>query len=200
MRSLPVASTEGRDAGHSLAELLVVVTILAVAAAAGVPAVAQVADAGRSWAAAQALAAEFRGMRLAAIASGVTGGYVFDRHPAGWLMRRCRDGNGDGLSRSDIASGLDACEPAGPPIELRWRGVVVAVHPGIPGPDGTPPSADPVRFGAADVVSFTPDGTATPGTLFVQSMGGRQFAVRVAGVTGRTRLLRYDAGGRRWTD
>jgi hypothetical protein len=76
--------------------------------------------------------------------------------------------------------------------------VEVAVDGHLPGPDGTPSSTDAVKFGSADIASFSPDGTATAGTLFLRSKHGVQYAVRVAGVTGRTRILRYDPAARAW--
>jgi hypothetical protein len=43
----------------------------------------------------------------------------------------------------------------------------------------------------------SPDGTATSGTLYVQ--GSRaQYAVRVLGATGRTRVLKYERGSGAW--
>ena len=55
-----------------------------------------------------------------------------------------------------------------------------------------------VRAGPADQLSLSPIGTSTGGTLYVSGRGGAQFAVRVAGVTGRTRVLRFDPGPRTW--
>jgi hypothetical protein len=48
------------------------------------------------------------------------------------------------------------------------------------------------------MASCTPLGHCTPGTVYVRSARGEQFAVRVSGVTGRTRLLRFDPGTRTW--
>ena len=41
---------------------------------------------------------------------------------------------------------------------------------------------------------------ADHGTLFLRSTGGAQFAVRIAGVTGRSRVLRYESLKSGWKD
>jgi hypothetical protein len=43
----------------------------------------------------------------------------------------------------------------------------------------------------------TPDGTATSGSLYLHGRE-RQYAVRILGATGRTRVLRFDRGLGRW--
>jgi hypothetical protein len=45
---------------------------------------------------------------------------------------------------------------------------------------------------------FTPHGTATPGTLYIRGRGTSQFAVRIFGETGKTRVFRFDAGSHTW--
>ena len=48
-------------------------------------------------------------------------------------------------------------------------------------------------IGPAKILTMSPDGTATSGTLYLR--GARsQYAVRVLGATGRTRVLKYDRG------
>jgi hypothetical protein len=80
-----------------------------------------------------------------------------------------------------------------------FPGVTIGVDPGLPGPGGEPGSADPVRFGTGDIASFSPTGSSSAGTLFLRTRRGRQYAVRVSNITGRTRVLRYDTGRRQWT-
>jgi hypothetical protein len=48
------------------------------------------------------------------------------------------------------------------------------------------------------MASFSPAGGATPGTLFLRSAAGAQYAVRVGNMTGRTRVLRFDVGTGQW--
>ena len=81
-----------------------------------------------------------------------------------------------------------------------FPGVQVAVDPTIRGPGSEPPSPDPVRFGSSNLASFSALGSCTAGTLFLRSPMGAQYAVRLAGATGRTRVLRYAPATRTWVD
>jgi hypothetical protein len=57
---------------------------------------------------------------------------------------------------------------------------------------------DPVRIGSTNLLSFSPLGSATPGTIYVRGREGLQLAVKITGATGRTRLLRYVPRTREW--
>jgi hypothetical protein len=56
-----------------------------------------------------------------------------------------------------------------------------------------------IRIGSARILTLGANGTATAGTLYVHGRQ-RQYAVRVFGVTGRTRVIRYDAKSRKWKE
>ena len=58
-------------------------------------------------------------------------------------------------------------------------------------------SGDPVRFGVSDILSFSPLGTATPGTFYLAGDAG-QAAVRVTGGSARVRLMVWRSG--RWRE
>ena len=112
------------------------------------------------------------------------------------------DANGNGLRRRDIRSGID--EPITPVERLgdRFPGVVLGVAAGVTRiSDGRAMAgdADPVRLGSADTLIFSPLGTATSGTIFLRSRKGRQYAVRVLGATGRTRVLEFRHETKSWT-
>jgi hypothetical protein len=135
-----------------------------------------------------------------AVARSATSAIVFDQVDGQWRLRRCVDGNGNGVRRADIARGQDTCAAGAIEIGGLFSGVGIGVDPALPDPDGGPGSTDAVRFGGSDIASFSPVGTATAGTVYLRSAGGVQFAVRVAGVTGRTRVLRFDTARHRWTE
>lgn len=59
---------------------------------------------------------------------------------------------------------------------------------------------DPVQLGASGLMTFTPLGTVTSGTVYVRGRGPVQYVVRVWGATGRTRVLRYEAETGAWLD
>ena len=100
------------------------------------------------------------------------------------------DGNGNGVRNADIIARVDL--PLDLPVRLSELFSDVSMSAG----DG----GDPIRIGNTNLMSFTPIGTATPGTIFVRGGDGSQMSVRVFGATGRTRVLRYDPQSRDWVD
>ncbi len=71
---------------------------------------------------------------------------------------------------------------------------------GLPDADGREGTGeDGLRIGTARILTMSSDGTATSGTLYIRGRRG-QYAVRVLGATGRTRMLQYDTGSRSWID
>jgi hypothetical protein len=84
-------------------------------------------------------------------------------------------------------------------LSERFPGVEFGALPGLPAVDsGTPPGADPIRLGVSKSVTFTPLGTASPGSLYLLGPGDRQFAVRIYGETGQTRVLRFNQSTATW--
>jgi type II secretory pathway pseudopilin PulG len=189
----------GADAGVSLLEALVVVTIAVVVAGMSLPTAAAALDDGRARQAAAFAAGELRGTKQEAVMKSAAVGLVFNAQGNVWTYRRCVDGNTNGVRKVDIASGKDHCAQT-MDLSAMFAGVVIGVDPTIPGPDGDPSSADPVRFGPSDIASFSPTGSCTAGTLFVRSVKGTQYAIRIAGVTGRLRVLRYNPGTHKWIE
>ena len=59
---------------------------------------------------------------------------------------------------------------------------------------------DPVQIGNSNILSFTPAGTATSGTIYIRSRDNTQWCVRVLGATARTRVQRYDPRTKEWKD
>ena len=189
----------GRAArGFTTLELLVVMAIAAIVLAIAAPLAANVKDASRVRHAAGFVATRFRAARQQAVAQERNVAVVFDLLDGEWTFRLCVDGNGNGVRRAEIASGTDPC-PEGPyGFTALFPTVTVAVDATLPGPDGTPGSSDPVKFGASDIASFSPTGSCTAGSLYLQSGQGTQYAIRVSGITGRTRVLRYDPASGAW--
>jgi len=195
----PGGGGAAHDDGVALSELVVAGALVLLAIGICLPTVTRALDATRGRHAAGFVASHLRRARQQAALRALSVGVLFDRNATGqWELRVCQDGNGNGVRRSDVAVGVDPC-PDGPmALTVVLPGADLAVEPGIDDPDGGPAGTDPVRFGSSDLASFSPAGTCTAGTLFVRTSGGVQFAVRVAGATGRTRILRYEPGSRRW--
>ena len=156
--------------------------------------VAQVASSlnhSRGYAAAKYLGGRLSLARMQAVARGSAIGLRFDAGAGGIGVSVFQDGNGNGIRTADIASGADF--PIEPPTRLfeQFPGVDIAVTPGSP-------SADPVQIGSTNLLTFTPTGTATSGTIYIRDSEGTQWGVRVLGATGRTRVLRYDPATGGW--
>jgi len=115
-----------------------------------------------------------------------------------------RDADGDGVLTQDIESGVDP--RVGPARQLAHLGrqVRVGFPPGpAPRDPGDPRRrldrlTDPVRFNRSDLASFDPLGGATPGSIYLTDGRSHLVAVRVLGVTGRVRVLVYDAAREAW--
>jgi hypothetical protein len=108
------------------------------------------------------------------------------------------DGNGNGVRTADIQDGTDFSVEVPRQLGSDFRGVRFGLMVGITDVDGVAnTNPDGVRIGTPKILTMTPDGTATSGTLYVR--GARaQYAVRVLGATGRTRVLKYESGSRSW--
>jgi hypothetical protein len=107
------------------------------------------------------------------------------------------DGNGNGVRTSDIASGLEPEIAQGEFIGSLFPGVGFGLHNGVPDIDGSSSTgSDGLRIGSSRILTLGPDGTATSGTLYVRGRG--QYAVRILGLTGRTRVLRFHPGTGQW--
>jgi prepilin-type N-terminal cleavage/methylation domain-containing protein len=185
-----------RDHGFSLVEALVAVAIVLVMAATAFPVFrARFAEA-HLVGAGQQFKSQFRLAHSAAVRSGVYTAIRFERHDDGTVWYAVyRDGDGDGVRSADIAGGDDPLVSGPFPLTGGAPGVSVAINPGIP---ALPPergflSGDPVRFGVSDILSFSPLGTATPGTFYLAGDAG-QAAVRVTGGSARVRLMIWRSG------
>jgi type II secretory pathway pseudopilin PulG len=173
-----------------MVEVLLVIGLLATTATATLPPAHQAVTTARGRQAAGYLATQLRSAQLHAVRSNRAAGLVFDAVQGHWQFRMCVDGNGNGLRRTEVGS-IDVCLYG--PIDMRQQfpEVSIAVDPALQGPDGEAGSSDPVRFGAADIASFSPAGTGSSGSIFLRLADGQHFLVRVTGVTGRTRTLRH---------
>ena len=187
--------------GVTLMEVVLAAALVSVLLGLSLPALTAGRDGARLLGAARHLASRVAWARAAAVRRGTTVGLRFTRDARGYLVRVYVDGNANGVRQADIARGVD--EPLGPGFRIGdghpgvRLGRVAAVPPlGSERPADT--GSDPVRLGGGDVLTVTPLGTATSGTIYLRSRGGRQAAVRVLGATGRVRVMTFEDGGRGW--
>jgi prepilin-type N-terminal cleavage/methylation domain-containing protein len=191
----------GASAGYSLVEMLVVVAVVAGGAALSVPVLTAAADAAEASAAARHVAGLIARARFEAARRNRVVALRFTTEGAEPAFTLVADGDGDGVSAADVTAGLDVAIRPPDRLSDHFAGARFAVSGALPAIDGDGMITGldaPIRLGAAHQLSLGPLGTATSGTLYIASRRGVQYAVRIAGVTGRVRVLRYVPGVARW--
>jgi hypothetical protein len=84
-------------------------------------------------------------------------------------------------------------------LEQHFPGVGFGLAPEVPTVDGDEAGeGDPIRVGRSRMISFSPSGTCTPGTVYLLGRGRQQLAVRVLGATGRVRTLQFNFAAAAW--
>jgi type II secretory pathway pseudopilin PulG len=192
--------------GFQLAELTVVLAVLAFLATLGAPPLLRASGDLRLRLAADELVSVLRLARSWAVRHSANVAVKFRTDRDGTVtFTLYRDGDGDGVLNRDIDAGVDP--QVEPPRRLSnlGRGFGFGFPPGAPPPDpGSPghtlPTSDPIRFNESDLASFSPFGTATPGSLYLTDGLRRLAVVRVANRAGSLRILTYDPERRVWRD
>jgi type II secretory pathway pseudopilin PulG len=194
-----------RQAGWSLLELLVAATLGILVLGAVLPAAAYLRDVGRAQAAARHIVQTLQAVRWESVSRGTYRGLLFEPDEEGvWTWRRVEDGNGNGLRTAEIRSGVDRTLSAPRRIEADAPGARLGFPPLERIPEIPPragsldPDADPVQFGRSHLVSFSPLGRSSSGTLYLTDGRRALYAVVVYGPTGRVRVWSYDAAAGRW--
>ncbi len=187
-----------RAGGFTLIEVLLAVAIVTVLAGVALPITGSAIDELRTLAAARYLAGRIVLGRMDAIKRSTSVALRFVPSTPDYAFTPYADGNGNGVRAADIHRGVDP--PVGVPEQLRdnFAGVRFGLLPGLPDVDGVADgSTEGARIGTARMLTMSPNGTATSGTLYVQGRRA-QYAVRVLGATGRTRILKFDTGAGTW--
>ena len=178
--------------GHTILEILFVAGLIAVIAGISIPQMTIGIERGRARAAARYVAAQLGAARVRAVSRSASVAVRFQTDGAGVTLSVFADGNGNGVRIRDIESKADSQLQGPVRLEDLFPGVVIGVPP------GSPDAA--VALGGTELLSFSPAGTATSGTIHILGREGTRFAVRVLGVTGRVRVQRFDASSRLWID
>jgi prepilin-type N-terminal cleavage/methylation domain-containing protein len=181
--------------GYGLPELLVVLAVLALALASVGPPLAAGLEGAKAAAGTRAFVGRLHTARLEAIRRSTAVAFWFTRVGSDVTFQLFADGDGDGVRLSDIADGEDL--PIEPPRRLEDD--APGMRFGLCAEAADAEGGDPIRVGSSDLLTFTPFGGATPGSLFLLGARDRQYAVRVLGQTGRVRVERWDSRNRRWT-
>jgi prepilin-type N-terminal cleavage/methylation domain-containing protein len=191
----------GSNRGFTLVELMFALAIAGTLTTIAVPQGLRALDDFRTRAAARYLAQRLANARAGAIKRSVYMGLRFETALPDYRVTSVVDGDGNGLRTADILDGTDPTIT--PPELLAWHfpGVAFGILEGVPDADGQPANGtDGVRVGVSKLLSMNPDGTSSSGTLYLFGRERSQYAVRVLGVTGRVRILKYDHVRRLWED
>jgi prepilin-type N-terminal cleavage/methylation domain-containing protein len=187
-----------RQRGFTALETLLSVALLSVLVGIAVPLSGDVVDELRTAGAARHMAARIGRARMDAIRRATAVGFRFQTGSVDYSFRAYVDGNGNGVRTLDIQRGIDEPDGTAAQIADNFPGIRFELRPDLPDLDGVRDGrTDGVRIGAARILTMSPDGTATSGTLYLRGRRS-QYAVRVLGATGRTRVLTYLSGDGTW--
>jgi Tfp pilus assembly protein FimT len=159
-----------------------VCAIVSVVAAITIPLSLAGVDRARGWAAARFVAARLLQARAQAVSRGATVAVRIEGRDRDATLSSFADTNRNGVLTRDIDDGVDARLDG--PVPL------TALFPGVRVTDD----------GAIRLFSFSPDGTATSGSVYLESRDGTRFAVRVLGMTARVRIERFVVARNEWLE
>lgn len=188
------------DRGYTLLELLAVMTIGVTLSAAALPGYLATVDDVRASGAAYHVSGRLQRARMEALMRSATVGVQFTQTAAGYSYAVYVDGNRNGVLTRDIQRGVDKLITAAERLPDQFTGVEFGAIPGLPPVDagGTPPGTDPIRLGSGNFASFSALGTSSSGTVYIRSRRDAQYAVRIFGETGRTRMMKFETRTGQW--
>jgi prepilin-type N-terminal cleavage/methylation domain-containing protein len=186
--------------GFTLVELLFATGLMAVLAATAVPQLLSALDEWRTIGAVRYLSSRLYQARMEAAVQNADTAIRFVRSGSTYEYFTVADGNRNGVRAPDILAGVDRVVHPRERLADKFPGVNFGALPGLPpvDPSGTPPGMDPIRLGTSDMVTFTPLGSSTPGSLYVRGRGRVQYVLRVFAETGKIRILRFYPGTSTW--
>ncbi|HZI79484.1 MAG TPA: GspH/FimT family pseudopilin [Vicinamibacterales bacterium] len=169
-------------AGYTFVEALFVCAVVAVVTAVAVPVSLAGVNRARGWAGTRFVAARLVRARAEAVGRGASVALRFDGDGERTTLASFVDANRNGVLTREIDAGMDPPLDDPVPLASLFPGVVVSDE------------------GGPRLFSFSPDGTATTGSIYLQSRDGSRFAVRVLGATARVRIERYVTARDAWVE
>ena len=179
--------------GYTFLEILFTSALVCILAGISVPSIVTVVDRSRGAGAARYLATRIALARARAVARSATVALHFHEDDRGVSFTMVEDGNGDGVRTRDIDQRIDRVIEERILLSDLFPGAAIGVAAGSP-------ATDAVALSGTTILSFTPEGTATSGSVYVTGRDGTQWVVRVLGVTARARVLRYEPATKAWVN
>jgi len=188
----PFAGVLRAESGRGLLDLIVAVSLAIAMAAAAIPKAQSMVHESRLRGAAFYLRGLMRQVRANAAAKACYMGVVFDEVDGDPVFSIHADGNANGIRRADVDRGVD------PMLRQPYR--LSDTFPGVRYGSLPAGAKDPflrgLQIGRSHIVSFSPLGASTTGTLYLSNDYGLVYAVVIFGSTGRVRVARYRGGGK----
>ena len=187
--------------GMALVDVLAATGLSLVMAGMAVPVVGGTLERERTLVGAHYLAAAVQRARLEALKRSAVVAVRLQELDGRTSVQLFADGNGNGVLQRDIDRHFDPALTMAEWLDEHASGVSLQINQTIADVGGggeLAPGDDPVRMGNSSLVSFSPLGSASSGTLYVAARRGPQMAIRVYGATGRVRVLTFDAQARQW--
>lgn len=191
----------GETGGAALIDIVVATSLSVLMAAIAVPVIGGTLERERTIVGAQYLAGQLQRARLESLkrarSVAVRLQVIGDRTQ----LRLFADGNGNGVLQRDIDRGIDLPLTPSAWLDDQARDISLRINQEVSDVAGVTtlaPGDDPLSMGSTSILTFSPLGSATSGTLYVAAHRGPQMAIRVFGATGRVRVLMFDARTRQW--
>ncbi len=192
------------QSGNILIEIIVCLAIAAIIISASLPHMSRMAAKGKVRSATRCITALYRQARWEAVAKGRSVGIEFRRENEIYVFRKYEDGNGNGIRRADIASGVDILSEGPQQLKNRFGNIDFSILQGqpirkIPPGSGSIESIDdPIKLGISNIASFSPRGDSSSGTVYISDGKQTMMAVVLFGPTVRIRVWEYVFEENKW--
>lgn len=187
--------------GIALIDIIVALALSMILVAVAVPVVGGTLERERTIVGARYLAGQLQRARLESLRRARSVAVRLEVVGERTRFRLFADGNGNGVLQRDIDRGVDAAITPVQWLDDQARDISLRINQPITDASGSialSAGDDPLRIGNTALLTFSPTGSATSGTLYVAAPRGPQMAIRVFGATGRVRMLMFDAQSRQW--
>jgi type II secretory pathway pseudopilin PulG len=186
--------------GYSLVELTIVVGLVATLSAITAPPLLTNLDDFRTAGAVRHISARLQAARMEAILRSADVAMRFTAVPGGYTYAVFQDGNGNGVRTRDIQRGIDRQLQGPERLPDQFAGVDFGTLPDLPpiDPGSSVPGGNPIRLGSSDILTFSALGTSSSGSLYIRGQRDTQYAIRILGASGKTRLLKFDSSAQQW--